>query len=47
MFIVILWSAIVTSLVTVTAVREDCIKEKKCTIVPQEVGVSIEKTQGE
>ena len=41
--ILIVWTALVTSMTTVTVVRDDCLKEKKCTIVPQKIGVSIEK----
>lgn len=41
MFILFLWTTIVTSLTTTTYVRDSCIKKNECEIVVKEIGYDI------
>ena len=43
MFIVLIWSAIVSQLVSTTLVRDNCIKKDECRIEVKKVGYEIVK----
>jgi len=43
--VVIIWAAIVTTLVSKTEVRENCKKKGECTIVVRDIGISIERKE--